>query len=296
MEKNKKIKFNLLSDEEQINEMRDWFYENYKRPVDVCPYDEGEYVYIWGGPYEPADVLSNEFSENVDEELIDELARELENESFEWSGLPEYDDYEEEIQKIISSMDLPITRLSENINSLRKILKIDFDYNIQNTLYNMIQAYSISALEAFLYEEFSRQILSDEDKLKLFFLKNADFQQDKIKLCELLLLSPKERAIQYLSEKVLWHNLDKVKNLYNGVFNFNFPENVDFLKHMIYKRHDIVHRCGKDKNGKDVTITKIELEKLFDSITELTTFINDELNNKIKNETSFPPNSKNKTT
>ena len=28
--------------------LKEWFYENYEEPVNCCPWDEGEYIYIWG--------------------------------------------------------------------------------------------------------------------------------------------------------------------------------------------------------------------------------------------------------
>ena len=44
--------------------MREWFINNYEDPVECLPYDseEGGYIYIWGGPYDPFEELESEFS------------------------------------------------------------------------------------------------------------------------------------------------------------------------------------------------------------------------------------------
>lgn len=44
--------------EKQKNIMRNWFLERYENPVARCPYDEGEYVFIYGGPYYAIDEIS----------------------------------------------------------------------------------------------------------------------------------------------------------------------------------------------------------------------------------------------
>ena len=80
-----------LTKEEKIEEIKSWFYQNFEDPVECLPYEskEGGYIYIWGGPYDPRDEIENEFSGIVDEEIIDEVASELEEISWEWSGNPD---------------------------------------------------------------------------------------------------------------------------------------------------------------------------------------------------------------
>src|SRR5215831_15970840 len=84
--------------ETQLETMRNWFYGHYTDPVENTPYEsaEGGYIYIWGGPYDPEDVLQNEFSGDVPDEVIDELVDELRGITHEWTGNPDehaVDDY-----------------------------------------------------------------------------------------------------------------------------------------------------------------------------------------------------------
>lgn len=85
--------------EEMKERMREWFFTYYEDPAQNCPYEskEGGYFYIWGGPYDARDVLTDQFSGEYPDEIIEELVQELEAECWNWSGKPSKDaerDYE----------------------------------------------------------------------------------------------------------------------------------------------------------------------------------------------------------
>lgn len=75
-------------------EMFDWFHQNYEDPVENCPYDSAEdgYQFIWGGPYDPQEELSDQFGDTHASEIIDTVAQFLSEQAYEWSGLPGDDD------------------------------------------------------------------------------------------------------------------------------------------------------------------------------------------------------------
>jgi hypothetical protein len=83
-----------LSDDTQIDVMRNWFYENYQNPEGECPYDpeEGDYVYIWGGPYSAEEELETEFGEYVKRENVKTLVDELEGYCYGWSAISSPED------------------------------------------------------------------------------------------------------------------------------------------------------------------------------------------------------------
>jgi hypothetical protein len=269
--KNEK-KFSDLSDEEQINKMREWFNANYVNPKDACIKDDYGFIFLNGGPYNAKNILAEIFSDIVEKGIIDNLTKELQKETCEWEKRHTYEDTVEVFTEY------PIERLINNIRYLSKIIDTEIDETIQRTVFNMIHGHCISALEAFLQEEFLRQILSNEDNLKSFYAKNKDFEKEKFSLSEFFSILPKEKATEYLNS-LIWHKLCKVKELYKCTLDINFPQ-IDFLVQMVKLRHDIVHRCGRYKDGKKVEITKLHLLKLFDEVIRLATFINDKLNGK----------------
>jgi len=77
-----------LTNEEQMSQIKEWFSCNFEDPVDCLPYEskEGGYIYIWGGPYDAREEIEGEFGGIVDDAIIDEVASELEEISWEWSG------------------------------------------------------------------------------------------------------------------------------------------------------------------------------------------------------------------
>jgi hypothetical protein len=75
----------LSSQSEQVERMVEWFYANFEDPADNMPWDEGEYVYIWGGPYYASEELDAVFHGQVPTEVIDLAVREIEREGFDWA-------------------------------------------------------------------------------------------------------------------------------------------------------------------------------------------------------------------
>jgi hypothetical protein len=86
--------------------MEVWFRSNYEDPAERTPYEsrEGGYQWIWGGPYDANEVLGSEFSDIVDQELIDEVASELESECVEWAPTEKPSDYEDTTVNLVKSL------------------------------------------------------------------------------------------------------------------------------------------------------------------------------------------------
>src|SRR5665648_86932 len=74
-----------------INEMVEWFHENYIDPANGVPYDgrEGGYQYFNGGPYNQDSVLSAKFPE-YDEVLIAKAVEKINTEGYEWVKIGQY--------------------------------------------------------------------------------------------------------------------------------------------------------------------------------------------------------------
>lgn len=62
----------------QIEYMEHWFRYYFEDPGHETPRDEGDFVYIWGGPYDAREQLYEEFGDLVSDERIDEVTEELE--------------------------------------------------------------------------------------------------------------------------------------------------------------------------------------------------------------------------
>ena len=73
-------------------EMAEWFLENYEDPAQGVPYDSGEggYQYIFGGPYDPYDVLFDNFPDASEEEIEKAISIINRFGGYEWVRKGEY--------------------------------------------------------------------------------------------------------------------------------------------------------------------------------------------------------------
>ena len=66
---------------------------------------------------------------------------------------------------------------------------------------------------------------------------------------------------------IVYHNSNKVKDIYKAVFNIDV--NLNNLKNEIHIRHDIVHRAGYTTEDLNIVITKEDVLALNDKIDKL---------------------------
>jgi hypothetical protein len=74
-----------LSREEQIDAMVTWFGENFEDPSAHTPRDDGEFVYVWGGPHDARDELNDAFAGIASDDEIVEAVDRVEEEALDWA-------------------------------------------------------------------------------------------------------------------------------------------------------------------------------------------------------------------
>jgi hypothetical protein len=73
-----------LNDNDAAEAMVEWFWENFEDPAEPTPHDEGEYVYIWGGPYYAHEELTV-FIGAASERAVKIATDSIELEGLEWA-------------------------------------------------------------------------------------------------------------------------------------------------------------------------------------------------------------------
>lgn len=83
----------------QAEFLKEWFLFNFEGPEQHTPRSEGDFVYVWGGPYDARDQLSDVFDTTVSEEALDLAVERVERIGFDWVPhdrriveVPEYPD------------------------------------------------------------------------------------------------------------------------------------------------------------------------------------------------------------
>jgi HEPN domain-containing protein len=254
-----------LNPEVHKKSMRDWFYQHYSDPIHSSPYDseEGDYVYIFGGPYDPKEELHKEFEGLVPEEIINELADELADISFNWTGNPDaqtLDEYE------FDDGDHNL-RFAEALEGIELLLATECDILVRKPFFRLLYANVITAIETFLFDFFYSALKSDKNIFRKFIQENEDFKKKKIAFSDVISEYEKlEKTVQEFLTGISWHNIPRIRPLYKNILNLEFEE--DMVSDLIFAvtvRHDIVHRNGRSKQENiELKIEKNDVETLIE--------------------------------
>lgn len=81
--------------EARVEAMVKWFFAHYEDPANQTPVSEGEYIYIWGGPYDAREQIGDNFTDE-DEDLIEAAVSRVERDgTINWAPILGAENYEE---------------------------------------------------------------------------------------------------------------------------------------------------------------------------------------------------------
>lgn len=257
------------SKEVQLAVMKEWFFHFFENPAENTPYEtkEGGYIYLWGGPYDAKEELQAEFSEIVSKDVVEELIEELESESPDWAAKPKEELYDDYYYGVISSNTEFHDTLSDSLTYIKKLLNSGISEELVNPLNMMLYVNIVTSIETFLSDAFISTVIGNNQLMRKFVESNTDFSDRKFPLNEIYnRMDNIEKKIRNYLLDLIWHNLAKIEKIYKHTLDVDFPDNVDILYKVIAKRHDIVHRGGKTKDGVSIIVTKDELILLIEEV------------------------------
>ncbi|NAO97210.1 hypothetical protein FRY77_14510 [Halomonas sp. MG34] len=265
--------FQQLSQEEKIELMREWFFDNYEDPVERTPYEsrEGGYIYIWGGPYYAHDELTV-FCEFVDDELIESLAEELSVDCPEWTGRESPDDYDDSYLEAYLTGNKYFESFKTSINHVKVIHESKISGEAKQHLLGLLYVNIITAIETYLSDAFISTVLENKDVLRKFVESNPEFKKQNFCLSEVFIKHDRiESDVKDYLLGLMWHNIKKIKPMYKSTLEVSFPSDLSNIFQAVIQRHNLVHRGGKNKDGEIILVTDDELNEL---IVEAEIFIN----------------------
>jgi hypothetical protein len=215
--------------------------------------------------------------------IIEKAAKAVEGESGfnEWSKVPKDEDIEE---YFVEGIDRNFYKNFENtIRSVKKLAghSADMIDEIQQPLNRMLYASIITAMESYLSDAFIDAIRSDDSNCRKLIEQAPELRDRSLKLGEIyrrLDTIPKE-VDEYLNSLV-YHKLDKVKELYFHTLGVEFPKDLSNIFRAIITRHNIVHRDGKDKEGNIVTISSQDIHFLLKNVVLFIKKLDEQLKSK----------------
>lgn len=149
----------------------------------------------------------------------------------------------------------------KKVNAL-SALTLPTEQALETYMVYMLYANVITALETYLCDRFISIVQGDRNHLRSFVEEFHDFRDSKFSLSDIFrkMDTIEERAIDEM-KGVLYHNLPKVCGIYSSTLGIKFPKFSEIYK-SVKVRHDLVHRSGKDKDGKYHEINSTDVTDL----------------------------------
>jgi hypothetical protein len=260
--------------------LREWFLARYCDPVHGTAYNgqEGGYLFIHGGPYDPADEIPARFADIVEEDLIEEVVEELHGEvGDEWAPVrSSYEDdyYDDRFDLAVDTRDVPLSRLHDRVSNARQLLTLTGSPQARDLVESLVFSNALGVLESFLWETAEYWFRHDDKALQDVVTKLKKFSDEPMKLGEIFARQDKlrEHVLGYL-QNLIWHRWDNVMPIFKEGLGITLPSVKPFVPALL-KRHDIVHRCGRTKGGEAVLVTLTEIDGLFAEIEKFAVEVN----------------------
>jgi hypothetical protein len=199
----------------------------------------------------------------------------------------ERDYYIEQFESISENKEIYLT-FQNSIKNLIALNAIDGGTNeLNEILKRQIYVGVIASMESFLADAFIKLVEKNQDAFKRFIRTSPEFAERKFSLNEIFERFEairKEARIVMLD--VIYHNLAKVKKMYEATFLIDFPAISEPSK-AVSKRHDLVHRNGKTKNGDLLTLGNDDISNVIGNIKKFVDELAEKLEMKTKDDVNF---------
>ena len=257
-----------VADDLQLAAMRQWFLDRYEDPAMETPWDSEtkSYVFVWGGPYDPNEVLHDRFGSIVKFAVIEKLAHEMWGVAGDqWAPIHhEGVDYESYIEDDESAdLSSPAAQLDQRLFELQQLAKRIDDGSAESQLIlQMSHGMLISSLEAYLADLAIQWVKAQPDVLRRLLATCPELKSRSLTLSELFSRHENigTEVYTYLTDFV-WHRLDKAKPLLAAALDIPVPD-ISKLYREVLVRHDIIHRSGRTKTGEAVVVSRAQLQEL----------------------------------
>lgn len=252
--------------------MRAWFLDRYCDPAHETPYNgrEGGYLFIYGGPYDPAEVLPERFTGIVNEDLIQEVIDEMHDEvGNQWAPVRRgADEYDDDYGVDVKEQNEPFRQLCSRLEQSEEVLKLEGSESAKLLAQKLVFVSVITAFESFLWETIVYWVDHDDAIIKNIVTKIEAFRDKEMKLGEIFQKqsSLKDDIKGYL-QHIVWHDWRKVRPLFSDGLEITIPSFKKFDAPLL-KRHDIVHRSGLTKVGWPIAVNAAEIQALCEQVRE----------------------------
>ena len=152
------------------------------------------------------------------------------------------------------------------IKVLEKIEILDAD--MKSYLYQLLYANLITSMEAYLSDTLIKYVTENDEYLRKFTETYKPFKKQTFTTDDIFnRMDHLKDIVKGELRELMYHNLPKIKPIFKDSMGIDIGVIKDLYKAVLI-RHDIVHRNGKDKDGKELVITKEDVEKLCTQVND----------------------------
>ena len=221
-----------------------------------------------------------EFSEDSPKEILEKISR-LEDGCRvylqPWELDEEYD-YDEQFDAITENKEF-VQKYKDEIANLEVLTHLKMPDEVLKAVLNRQMFIGIiGTMETFLADVFINLTFDNDKYFRNFIETHPEFQKRKFELKEIFEQSDKlKETAKKVMLDTIYHNLPTVREMYRDTFEIDFPKIKEAYEYVL-KRHDLVHRNGKTKEGEIVVTDEKAIEGLIKTVNELVFGVAEKLN------------------
>jgi hypothetical protein len=161
---------------------------------------------------------------------------------------------------------------------ITKILNSHISPDVSTTVYKMLYVHAVTILESYLGDTLKTLVLKNSVYVSNAAKNLHEIKERKLKPYDVL--SDKEIVEKLVSAQLseyLYHDVVKTLELYKVCLDFKYSYDLGEVIKATKLRHDLVHRNGKDKNGKHISLSVQDLKSSLHEIENLVKYLDKEL-------------------
>ena len=163
-------------------------------------------------------------------------------------------------------------RVTDLLDSIKILPKGNRD-----ALFPMLYVKVIAVMEAYLADTFILTVLKTEESKRIFVENFKDFKEKSFSFQDIFKqMENIDRIISDTLRDVVYHNLPRVREMYRAILKVQFGDIGNLMK-AVNKRHHIVHRNCKDRDGKEVIVSEEDVLELMQQVSVFVKTIDDDL-------------------
>lgn len=176
-------------------------------------------------------------------------------------------DYEEQYEAITENKEY-LQKFRDELSNLILINSLAIpDKSLKDILTRQLYISVIGTMETFLSDAFINLTNDNDEYFRNFIETHPEFKKRKFELREIFDEYDKlKETAKFIMLDTIYHNLPSVSQIFKDTFKIDFPS-IKEVYECVLKRHDLVHRNGKTKDGKPVETDENSVKELIEKVT-----------------------------